>query len=633
MNKSFWPAGIVLLLVAAVAITFFPVTKHDFLFWDDMKFIVDNPGIQAGLSMAGIKAAFTDCFTFQWIPVTWISFLVDHALYGRHPGGYHLTNLIVHAANSALLFMLLRLITGGLFSSALAAFLFAVHPLHVESVAWVTERKDVLSTLFGLLSLLYYARYADSRRRSSYFAALLFFAFSLLSKPMLVTLPCVFLLLDWWPLKRFSGKPLAGGYPAGRLVLEKLPFFALTALASVITVFTMPKVTLAAVPFLMRLENAIYAYAAYIIKTVWPSHLAALYPHSPVGTGQFIGALALVTFVSAVVVMGRTRRPYLAVGWLWYLGTLVPVIGLVQNGYQAMSDHFTYVPLIGLFIMFSWGLPDLLSAFPRRRVVLAAVSVLIVAACMAVSARQVRFWENTVTLFERTLAVTGDNWFAHFIMATALIEEGKSEEAAVHIRESFRICPQCIEPLCAMAELSAGEGKIDEVIGYYQEALRAGGDIAIVHNNLGRALATVGRTGEAIEHLERAAALEPGATVIHRNLAELYVRMGRPDQAVPHFKAVLDQEPRFVAAMLGLGNALFSTGAKDEAMAQYRRALAIKPDFWEAHKNLGLLLARDGKIKEAVYHLEEAVRINPDDQGARATLASLMGAGGRNGAP
>jgi tetratricopeptide (TPR) repeat protein len=628
MNRFFWPVVTALLLVAVVAVTFFPVTGHEFLFWDDTQYIVDNPGVQAGLSMAGIRAAFTGCFTGQWIPVTWLSFLVDHALYGQDPGGYHLTNLMVHAANAVLLFAVLRFLTGALFSSALAAFLFAVHPLHVESVAWVTERKDVLSTFFGLISLLFYARYANGRRLTAYAAALLFFVLSLLSKPMLVTLPCVFLLCDWWPLGRLSGKSAGGKHPLGRLVLEKIPFFALSAMASTITVFTMPKVTLTAIPFVARLENAIYAYAAYVVKTVWPSRLVALYPHAPVGTGELIGALTLVGAISAVAVAGRVRRPYLAVGWLWYLGTLVPVIGLVQNGYQAMSDHFTYVPLVGLFIMFAWGLPDLLSSFPRRRAVLAAVSVTIVLACMAVSAWQVRFWKNTVTLFERTLSVTRDNWFAHFIMGTALNEGGKFEPAAVHFRESYRLCPQCIEPLCAMAEVLAREGNIDGVIEYYQQALRAGGDIAIVHNNLGRALATVGRTDEAIDHFERASALEPESMIIHRNLADLYSRKGRPDQAVPHLRAVLRLEPRFLPAMLSLGNALFMTGALDEAMAQYRQALAVKPDFWEAHRNLGLLLARAGKNDEAVEHLEAALRLNPGDQGALATLESLKGAMG-----
>ncbi|MEW6076326.1 MAG: tetratricopeptide repeat protein [Thermodesulfobacteriota bacterium] len=631
MAKSAWPAATAFLLVAAVVLIFFPVVGYEFVHIDDMDYVARNPGVQAGLSLASIKAAFTSHFTSRsvgmWLPGTWISFLVDHALYGQNPGGYHLTNLILHAVNALLLFAILRMITGSLFSSALTAFLFAVHPLHVESVAWITERKDVLSTFFGLLSILFYVRYATGRGvASSYLAAAFFFTLSLLSKPMLVTLPFVFLLLDWWPLERLYGKTSPPEYSRTRLILEKVPFLMLSAMASAVTLFLMPKETLASLPIFLRLENAFVAYAGYLVKMVWPSGLSVLYPLPPAGpdTVKVIGAFVLVAVISAGVIMQRTSRPYLAVGWLWYLGTLVPVIGVVQNGFQAMADRFTYVPLVGLFIMFAWGLPDLLRTWRHRKTALAIVSVSVVLACMAVSAWQVRFWKNTVTLFERALAVTSNNWFAHCILATALYEKDNIEEALTHLKESLRICPDCFEPLCGMAEVLTKEERPYEAIEYYQAALRTGGDLARLHINLGTQLEKVGRTDEALAHFARAASLEPDSIIAPWNLGRLLLKAGKYQEALRQFEKVLEKNPRAVEVLDSKGTALVAMGNAGEAQKAFERALEINPDFASAHYSLASLFARTGRLDQAVPHFEAALRLEPGHVKARLNFGNTL---------
>jgi tetratricopeptide (TPR) repeat protein len=660
MNKSFWPAVMAILLVAAVALIYFPVMQYEFVFYDDMHFVAQNPVVQSGLSAKSIKTACTSVFSGMWIPVTYVSFLLDHTLYGQNAGGYHLTNVILHAANALLLLAFLRLITGSLFPSALAAFLFAVHPLHVESVAWVIERKDVLSTFFGLISLLFYARYAGRHKLTAYFAALLSFAFSLLSKPMLVTLPFVFLLCDWWPMGRFSRNSVTGKYQSARLVMEKIPFFVLSAMASTITVLTMPKETLAAVPFIARLGNAIYAYAAYIAKTAWPSNLSILYPLPPAGPGspKVMAALLLLTAISAVALKWGKRRPYLITGWLWYLGTLVPVIGLVQNGYQAMADRFTYVPLVGLFLMFSWGLPDLLRSFPRRQALLAIVSISIVLACTAVSSRQVRFWRNTFTLFERTAAVTQNNWRAHCVLAFALSEEGKTGEAMAHFRKALNICPDCREPLYGvgellnqegkteeamahfreyqricpdrweplngMAEILAKEGNVAESIEYYQAALHKGGEIALLHVNLAKQLTKAGRTDEALGHFERAVMLEPESMAARQNLGEALLTAGRYQEALSEFGWILQKDPGSFQALDNKGTALAALGKANEAEAAFEQALSLAPDFTAAHYNLASLFARTGRFAQAVPHFEAALRLEPGHAKARLNLGNTL---------
>jgi tetratricopeptide (TPR) repeat protein len=427
-------------------------------------------------------------------------------------------------------------------------------------------------------------------------------------------------------LGRFFEKT-SGGSPIKALILEKVPFFVLAAMICATTIFFSPKgASLASVSIFMRLQNVVVAYAAYIVKTIWPTNLSIIYPLSPAGPSltEVSGALLLIATISAGVVKSGAKRPYFAVGWLWYLGTLVPVIGFIQGHYQAMADRFTYVPLIGLFIMFSWGLPDFLKFWPRSQAVLAAISLSIVLACMTVSSWQVRFWKNTVTLFERTLAVTHDNWLAHSILGLAFFEEGKTEEARAHFMESLRICPQCFEPIYGIAEVFAKEGKTGEAIAYYEAALYAGGDTATLHNNLGIQLEKTGRTDDAIGHFKRAVVLEPESIIARQALGDILFKAGQYHEALPQFEKVLEQDPGSFQALNKLGSTYAAMGNTTEAQKSFERALSVKPDLTAAHYNLANLFARTGRFEQAISHFETALSIEPDYLKARLNLGNTF---------
>ena len=496
--------------------------------------------------------------------------MLDVELYGFDPGAHHLTNLWFHIANTLLLFGLLHRMTGALGRSAFVAGLFAVHPLHVESVAWLAERKDVLSTLFGMLTIWAYVDYGGRPGPRRYGAVLLFFALGLLAKPMLVTLPFVLLLLDFWPL----GRVRMGSNPAGdwafsrdgcstmvRLVWEKIPLLALAAASSVVTFVIHRRggavISLGATPLNLRLENAWISYLAYIGKMLWPAHLAVFYPYAQSQSGWWATAAFLgLVGISVAVIRAGPRRPYLLVGWFWYLGTLVPVIGLVQVGDQAMADRYTYVPLIGLFIVVAWGVPELLARWPLPRLALPAAAGLVILACAITAWGQVQYWEDSTTLWTHTLAVTTGNNIAHNNLGVSL----------------------------------ADQGKLDEAIAHYCEALRIKPDYANAHNNLGVALADRGKTDRAIAHYSEALRIQPDYADAHINLGVSLAEQGKVDQAIVHFTEALRIQPDSAKAQNDLGVALASQGKVDQAIAHFTEALRIQPDYADAQKNLGIAL-------------------------------------------
>jgi protein O-mannosyl-transferase len=538
-----------------------------------------------GLTWHGVAWAFTTEHAVNWHPLTWLSHMLDVQLYGLDAGAHHLTNLLFHIGNTLLLFGLLHRMTGALGRSAFVAGLFAVHPLHVESVAWVAERKDVLSTLFWMLTLWAYIEYVkrpdlrqSSRRR--YAAVLLFFALGLMAKQMLVTLPLVLLLLDFWPLGRVGiGPNPAGGWApardgwatAGRLVWEKLPLLALAAASSIATFVIHQRggavIILSAIPLQLRIENALVSYVVYIGKMLWPAGLAVLYPY-PQSLSAWSVAVAFVTLtgISVAVIWAAPRRPYLPVGWFWYLGTLVPVIGLIQVGDQAIADRYTYIPLIGLFIIVAWGVPDLLVRWPLRMVVLPKIALpaaacLVILACAITARGQLEYWEDSTTLWTHTLAVTTRNNIAHNNLGATLADQGKTDEAIAH----------------------------------YSEALRIKSDYADAHNNLGVALADQGKLDEAIAHYSEALRIKPCYSDAHSNLGIALADQGNLDEAIAQFTEALRINPDSAKAHNNLGVALASQGKLDEAIAQFTEALQVKPDYADARNNLELALARRGK--------------------------------------
>lgn len=570
-------ACIGLILITAVLLVYWQVGDHEFINYDDNAYITDNAQVQKGLTSKGIIWAFTTSHTGNWHPLTWISHMLDCELYGLNPEGHHLTNVLFHMANAILLFVVLRWMTGAIWRSGLVAALFALHPLHVESVAWVAERKDVLSTFFWMLTMLAYVHYVNRPGGKRYLLVLVTFALGLMAKPMLVTLPFVLLLLDYWPLNRFKPRAVTGSVenqplgfwssgddklPILKAVMEKTPLFLMSLFSCVVTVMAQQGAgaisTLEIVPFKLRIANGLVSVVAYMGKMIWPQDLAVFYPHpvsdlqiwKPVVAGLFLLILSTV----ALLVAQRCR--YVLVGWLWYLGTLVPVLGLVQVGEQAMADRYTYVPLIGLFIVVVWGFADLVKGWRSRRWVVSVSAAVMVLALMAGSWLQVAHWKNSIKLFKHALDVTTNNYVAHYTLGNAL----------------------------------ALQGNLTGSVSHYNKALQIHPNFAEAHNNLGNALALQENLTGAISHYNKALQINPDHAEAHRNLAVGLDRQGRHQEAIQHYAEVLRISPHDAQSHNNLGVALAEQGRLKEAVAHFTEALRIDPHFKEAQRNLDLSL-------------------------------------------
>ncbi|MDM8525127.1 tetratricopeptide repeat protein [Desulfococcaceae bacterium HSG8] len=579
---------ICLFLVISTFAVYWQVRHHEFVAFDDDDYIINNPRVRAGLTPESITWAFTSAYASNWHPLTWLSHMTDIQLYGINPGQHHLTNVLLHIMNSLLLFFVLRRMTGDLWKSGFAAALFALHPLHAESVAWVSERKDLLSTFFWMLTLWSYIRYVESPGMNTGLPVLVCFTLGLMSKPMLVTLPFVLLLLDYWPLNRLSA-------PCS-LLLEKIPLFVLSAVSSVITFIVQqgggavksPEIY----PFDLRIANALVSYMNYILKTVWPSELAFLYPYPRTIPGwQIALATLLLILISLLAIRQIKQRPYLIVGWLWYLGTLVPVIGLVQVGLQSMADRYTYIPLIGIFIMIAWGIPELFSERRHRKTIFAVAAAAIFSVLMVKTYLQIGYWRNSTALFEHALAVTTGNYMAHNKLAEVLLEKGRHDQAVAHYTEAIRLNPRFAKAYNNMAIALEEQGKTDEAIRYYSQALRINPGLAKTHNNLGYAFEKQGRTDEAMKHYTKALELNPEYAEVRINLAVIFLSKKRIDDAILHLQAALRVMPDNVEALNNLGVALAYKGKNEEAVIYLRKALQIKPGHAGASGNLKKVLS------------------------------------------
>jgi tetratricopeptide (TPR) repeat protein len=512
-------------LAALTCAVYAQVGGHEFLVYDDREYVTDNPRVKSGLSAGNIAWAFTAVEAANWHPLAWLSHMADVELFGMNPGGHHLTSVAIHAASAALLLVLLFWMTGALWKSAFVAALFALHPVHVESVAWVAERKDVLCAFFWMLTLLAYGRYAARRSPVWYLVCFLCFVLGLMAKPMAVTLPAVMLLMDVWPLGRYRRAGQGAGAPpvaaaARACIVEKLPFFAASLLAAVMTIHAQSTVqalaSLTALPVGVRVQNALVAYVAYMLKTLWPQNLSVIYFHpGSVPAWQAAGAAAVLTGMSAAVLRLRRAAPYLAVGWLWYLVTLVPVIGFVQVGVQAMADRYTYLPVIGLFIMAAWGIPDLMKAVPGRAVILAVLAGAAVLASAALTWRQAGYWRDGVTLFQHAVRVTANNYVAYYELGNAYAAKAAGDPAA---REKSHIY---------LGYALAARGDHDKAIEHYRAALRSNPNNAQVRTNLGRVLENKGDLDGAIREYREALRLNGRDLLARRNLDEALAKKNR----------------------------------------------------------------------------------------------------------
>lgn len=524
------PITICLFLIISILAVYWQVRNNDFINYDDTAYVTKNENVKAGITREGVIWAFTTRHDGSWFPLTWLSHMLDCELYGVNPAGHHWTSLLIHIANTILLFIVIHRMTGAVWRSAFVAALFGLHPLHVESVAWVAERKDVLSSFFGLLTLLAYHRYVRDIRRINYLPVVLFFCMGLMAKPMLVTLPFVLLLLDFWPLARLgftnTDHRISDKQVAGVLVFEKIPLFAISAAWCVLALSFEQRggsvASLEHFPVKVRIANALVSYIKYLGKMIWPQHLAVFYPHTgTVGTGHVLLSVIMLIFVSFMVIRAARRFPYLVTGWFWFLGTLVPVIGLVQIGSQSMADRYTYIPLVGLFIVASWGIYDVTAQWRSQRMVLTVLSAAVLCPLMICTWFQVGHWRNSITLFTHTLDVTTGNWMAHTRLGHALDQAGKTEKAMFHYSEALRIYPNYSTAHINLGALFVQKGDNKSAVDHYNAALRINPKDAGIYNNLGIIYSREGRIEAAILHYREALRLNPNMLQALYNLARI----------------------------------------------------------------------------------------------------------------
>ena len=657
-------AAICLLLASVTVVLYWPITHHAFINFDDQQYISDNPHVTAGLTWSGIVWAFRSGYACNWHPLTWISHMIDCSLYGLNPGGHHLTNLFIHSANVVLLFLLLDRMTRAIWRSAFVSALFAWHPLHVESVAWAAERKDVLCAFFWILTMMAYVRYVEetnsskiadeaqySRRGTLYGLTLVLFALGLMSKPMMVTLPFVLLLVDFWPLGRIKWSGVnntdkffnSGGHRvasaglenkqlialAVRLVREKVPFFVLTIAASIVT-YLVQKTggavwAAGSLPLPVRIFNALLAYMRYISKTIWPANLAVIYPyHDFWSLGLLIGTALLFGVWSFLLFWWGRWRPYLIVGWLWYLGTLVPTIGLVQVGSQTMADRYMYIPSIGLFILIVWGVNELLSSKPWKSMFLAWAGTAMLAGCLVCTRLQLRYWQNSATLFLHAVQVTTGNYSAYNGLGKALDDMGKKEEALRFYAEAIRIEPHFPEAQYNLGSVLMGQGRLDEAISHFKLALQDDPKLAQAHNNWAKALLKEQKPDEAEVHLARAVALQPDDPEAHYNLGTLFLMQSKTDKAIAEFIEALRLKPDYAQAHHNLAVALMSEGKAREGTLHFMEQVRLDPTDPDARFNLGLAFQDQNRLNDAAAQFSEAVRLKPGDPQYQYRLATVL---------
>ncbi len=710
LNRHSSAVAVCLLLALLTFALYWPLLGHGFCTVDDNQYLTENPHVASGLTWSGVAWAFCSGYAGNWHPLTWISHMLDCQLYGLRPAGHHLTNLLFHVANSVLLLLLLRRMTGALWRSAIVAALFAWHPLHVESVAWAAERKDVLSTFFGLLTLHVYVSYVRAPSGRNYLLTLLLFALGLMSKPMLVTLPCVLLLLDFWPLGRIgpsecppglgvqqpsaafgSMPPLekrqraaavqdavarcdslsVDGLNSGflpwnafpRLVCEKIPFFLLTLASSYVT-YLVQKAggavsSLEQIPLLLRLGNAGLSYGRYLLKTIWPAHLAAIYPFPAQLPGWWvIGTTLLLAGLTMWFVRLARRQPCLIVGWLWYLGTLVPTIGLVQVGSQAMADRYMYIPSIGLFILGVWCLSDLVDAWPYKTTALAALAVFALGACGVAASRQLSYWRDDVTLFRHSMDVTGANYIAFECLGRGYEVMGREDAALACYAESVSLNPGFADAQYNLGTLLLRQGKLNEAVSHFEAALATRprdsrahnnladaffrlGDLSAatnqyaiaitltpedpeVHYNLGTVLLAQTNLPAALAEFTEAVRLKPNNTQARDGLAKILAEQGDPAGAKSQYTTAVASAPNDPEARLNLGTFLLAQSDVDGAIAQLSEAVRLKPGYWQARGNLGVAFLVQGRVGEAIAQFAEAIRLHPDYADAHFNLGLAL---------
>ena len=650
---------ILFLLIVCVIITYHQMINFNFVGYDDEIYITENKHMKEGVTLKGAAWALTTFHGSNWHPITWISHMLDCELYCLNPSGHHLTNLQLHILNTLLLFLLLKNMTGAVWKSAFVASLFGLHPLHVESVAWVAERKDLLSAFFGFLTMGMYYRYTLKLSFNNYLWILFFFILGLMSKPMLVTLPFVFLLLDIWPLKRFKynylmskkkqkihfpldGESLNKSLPLGgggaepgpylirgwggvlsdnlKLFWEKIPFFIFTCLSCIITFIAQNSTgavrPLAEIPLVIRIGNSFVSYVKYIIKTLWPDSLAVFYPHPgnnlPIlEVGSSMALIAIITWLS---IRALKQYPFIAVGWFWFIGMLVPVIGIVQVGQQAMADRYTYLPAIGIFIIAAWGVPELCRKINHYKAVLAVMAITVLIFLSIVSFFQVKHWKDGKALFEHAIKVTKGNWLAHADLGVILSLEGKTNEALYNYEKATEFNPNDSGSYYNMGIILQDKNLIDKAIMSYKNALILNPEYADAHNNLANLLKSKGKIDEAVFHYKEAIKYNPEHAGAHNNYAAALAIQGKYGEAITHYLEAIHMKPEDPIFHFNFGNFLLANKRYKEAIVQFCEAIKVDPGYAPAYNQIGVILASQGKDNKAKIFFKKAIELEKENK-------------------
>ena len=639
---SFAIVVICVFLATITWLVFGQTLGHGFVNYDDPQYVYDNVEVTSGLTLHGVTWAFTHSHFNNWHPLTWLTHMLDWQLYERKAGGHHLTNLLLHTASVLLLFLVLSQMTGALWRSAFVAAIFAIHPLHVESVAWIAERKDVLSGVFFMLTLGAYVRYVRRQTLGRYAVMWILFACGLMSKPMLVTLPFVLLLLDYWPLNRVTNQRLEVGsrgsgvssqLPSqsyrepgwslvGHLILEKVPLLALCVVSSVATFLAQGNaiVSISRLPFWWRLNNAFLSYVVYVRQMLWPFRLAPFYTYPQTFPAWEVAAsILLLIGLTAAAIALRRGHPYLVTGWFWYLGMLVPVIGVIQVGSQAHADRYTYLPQIGLYLALTWMIADLAKSW-RRRWILTATATAVIAFLSWIAWVQASYWREGESLWKHTLAVTGNNETAHSLLGDLALEKGLIDEAAAHYQAAVNVWPSSPTFQAKLGKALLRKGLNDEAVVHFQKAIelashRTDTERAELQSDIGNELLQKGLVDEAIVQFQQALELAPADRIIHNDYGNALLRKGRVDEAIVQFQKALDSgvEDAYAPTIhYNLGNGLRQKKLLSEAVAQYREALKRAPRLVAAQDNLAWTLATapDASLRNGSQALELATQAN-----------------------
>jgi len=617
--------GLCLALAVMTFAVFGQTVRHEFVNFDDNGYVYENPVVAQGLTLKGLSWAWS-FHCDNWHPLTWLSHEVDCQLYGLHPGGHHLSNVLIHTLAVIALFLAMRRMTGALWRSAFVAALFAIHPLRVESVAWIAERKDVLSGLWFMLTIGAYGRYVQefkaqgSKFKVFYAMALVFFVLGLMSKPMLVTLPAVLLLLDYWPLQRADSKV--------RLVLEKLPFMALSAAVCVVTLFAQKGAEQSIQEFSLplRFANALVSYAVYLRQWVWPTGLAVFYPYPHSGLPPWEVALAgtLLAGISVAAWWLRRAQPWVLVGWLWYLVMLLPVSGLIQAGEQAHADRFTYLPQVGIAAAVTWLAAACGAKWRLGRVLLGLLMASALATLIVCAAEQTVHWKNNEFLWRRAASCTTGNYVACNNLGVEIDHGSTVDEAIKDFRMALQIDPKYAEAHYNLGNALLHQGKVDEAISHYQRALEISPSYADAHNNFGNVLAQKGKLEEAAAQYQIALRIRPEYVQAYLGLGAILLQKGKLDEATSQFEKALQINPGYAEGHFNLGTALLQKGKVDDAIAQFEATLKIQPDNEKARLNLGAVFLQQGRLDEAIFQFQLALRSNPGHVGEHLNLAAAL---------